>query len=150
MCLTSSWTTFWTKYLTLQGNRMILQEESFLQWEPSQLSPRPKTCQYLPSLLLHNSHSQEPWRRRIFGFDPTEVMHSNPPSECLFTPDRPVLILAWLNREGAGKEGPTWQEDESLTAAEGGEISCDATTTNGQHRVEEGKVRSWREKGVRR
>lgn len=134
----------------LDWNGMILQEESFLEWKASQSSPRPKTCQCLPSLLLHNSHSQEPWWRRIFGLDPREVMHSNPPSECLFTPDRPVLILAWLNREGAEKEGLTWQADGCLTATEFGEIGCDATATTGQHRVEEGKVRTCREKDGRR
>lgn len=31
-----------------------------------------------------------------------------------------------------------------------GEIGCDATKTNGQHRVEEGKLRSFREKDARR
>lgn len=39
-------------------------------------------------------------------------------------------------------------EDVSLAAAEVGEISCDATTT--RHRVEEGKVRSCRDKDMRR
>lgn len=69
-------------------------------------------------------------------------MHSNPPSECLCTPDRPVLILARLNREGATKEALTWQDGVSLTATEVGEISCDATTMNGRRGMEASKARS--------
>lgn len=102
------------KILDLQQYWVILQEESFLSRGIGQISPRPKTCQCLPSPLLHNSHSDwslEPQRwENIWVMSKRGHALSSTNTVSIHTWQTAALILGWLNWQGGCRETEMWCE----------------------------------------
>lgn len=96
----------------LHEHWVILQEESSLSRGVGQIPPRPKTCQCLPSLLLHNSHSDwslEPQPREnicITSKTGHELSSANVAS--IHTWQTAALVLGWLNWQGGCREKEMW------------------------------------------
>lgn len=102
----------WTKYLTCTSTEWFRRRN--LPWvgRVGQIPPRPKTCQCLPSLLLHNSHSDwslEPQPREnicITSKTGHELSSANIAS--IHTWQTAALVLGWLNWQGGCREKEMW------------------------------------------
>ena len=128
------------------------------------LSPRPKTCQCLPSPLLHNSHSD--WSRELRRREniclTSKRGHalSSANTASIHTWQTAALVLGWLNWRGRCREKKMWCEegwDDGWKLAETKtikvisiKIGCDATKWMDRAwcaKVWGKKGRVWRKRG---
>lgn len=94
---TSSWTGFGTKYLTCSNAEWFCRRS----WEVGQRPVSVCHHTYCAIHILTDLWSRD--RGRIFGFHPKEVMRAAPPTQRLFTPDRPAEF-SWLHWCGGCRE----------------------------------------------
>lgn len=148
------WNGFCKRIPGLQQYWVILGEESFLSWEIGQIPPRPKTCQCLPSPLLHNSHSDwslEPrrWENIWFtskgGHALSSAKHSIYSHLTGCCPRSGLTRLTWRVR----RDRNVMQADLRWGWREDKEIGCDATKMIGRHILRFTGVRKWGRVGTK-